>query len=237
MSIGKIFFCGNFLCSVPIFKGHKRSELFCLPGYMEPSHDLTADLGDFLSLYFLDFIVALDALWSKSPKMSIFPTNVTVCCIQLVSSFYWKLQQLALFSILVVFLTKDQNKLSLLNFWSGLFPNSLCTLQREIRYCFLWIFIPTYDPPTYTKREILENKIAFNLYFPIHSFLPTKVEEILQTNGSERFVEQLGTHFLVSAVENKIKKCGRTVFADTSVEVNRKFAYLSKYYSALEFFK
>jgi len=107
---------------------------------------------------------------------------------------------------------------------------SLTTLMALIRG-------PTYDPPTYTTREILENEIAFNLYFPIHSFLPTKVEAILQTNGSERFVEQLDTQFLVSAVENEITKCGRTVFADTTEEVNREFAYLSKYYSAIEFFK
>jgi len=118
-----------------------RTFIFSSQCFKNLYNDLTADLSDFLNLYFLDFKVALDALWSKSPKMSIFPTNVTVCCIQLVSSFYWKLQQLAWFSILVVFLTKDQNKLSLLNFWSGLFPNSLCTLQREIRYCFLRIFI------------------------------------------------------------------------------------------------
>jgi len=42
---------------------------------------------------------------------------------------------------------------------------------------------------------------------------------------------------LVSSIETEIAKCKRSVFADSTDEVNREFRYLSRYYPHIQFFK
>jgi len=75
------------------------------------------------------------------------------------------------------------------------------------------------------------------LYCPSHIFLPQRVIEKLKQNELMHFKTQSDEQFIISAVENEITKCGRTVYADSIEEVNREFAYLSKHHPDVVFFQ
>jgi len=112
------------------------------------------------------------------------------------------------------------------NFWSLLI---LFALERAI--------IDMKGNQTYTSQEIYENTILFNLWFPVHLFLPRKLENVLKEIKSQLVINPKDTLTITSAIESEITQCKRTVFADTTEEVNREFEYLSKYYPDIEFFK
>jgi len=90
---------------------------------------------------------------------------------------------------------------------------------------------------SYNSREVYENTLAFNLLFPIHAFIPVAVKKTFEASIATYSIKPSEKLLLSSAIENEITQCKRTVYADTTEEVDREFAYLSKHYPSIEFFK
>jgi len=89
-------------------------------------------------------------------------------------------------------------------------------------------------------NSVTDNVLAFNLYFPAHTYVPIDVESIM--DAGKNGYDLLSNHSslvmeIPSIVEKEITKCDRTVFADTSEVVEKEFEYLSQHHPNIQFFK
>jgi len=95
-----------------------------------------------------------------------------------------------------------------------------------------FLFLQNNQP--YNTKAIREDIIALNLFLPMHTIIPDAIQNTVSTNHLFTMSNKLA---LISSIENEIIKWERSVFADSTDEVNREFKYLSRLYPHIQFFK
>jgi len=128
-------------------------------------------------------------------------------------------------------------------FWKSIFLLFTDTLHDVRNRIYVEKHLVKKPKSEYGGRRKYEQKVAFNLMFPFHSSIPIELSStfpnmsVLNVGKSAILDKYINETLYENIVEKELIKCGKTVYADITEDVDTKYEDLKKSCPHIEFFK